>query len=111
MTMRVLCTDMTGTLSSVETSLTHPVDCVIWRVDVGCALWHRKLAAPRADKLMDEEGHPVCSPKFLRQHWRLRRPNDLAREIFDPRLPNHTTVGRYLAIMPMPGRASGEPSR
>lgn len=63
----------------LDTSL-KPVDFVAQRVDVGVRYGTGNWPGLTADKLMDEEVYPVCSPELLRQHWRLRKPGDLARE-------------------------------
>jgi LysR family glycine cleavage system transcriptional activator len=58
----------------------QPVDFVAQRVDVGVRYGTGSWAGLAADKLMDEEVYPVCSPGLLREHRRLRKPDDLARE-------------------------------
>ncbi len=47
-------------------------------IDVGVRYGAGSWPGLVADKLMDEEIYPVCSPALLRQHRRLRRPADLA---------------------------------
>ena len=63
----------------LDTSL-KPVDFVAQRVDAGVRYGSGSWAGLTAEKLMDEEVYPVCSPELLRQHGRLRKPSDLARE-------------------------------
>lgn len=63
----------------LETSL-KAVDFVAQRVDIGVRYGIGSWPGLTAEKLMDEEVYPVCSPKLLREHWRLQKPEDLARE-------------------------------
>ncbi|MDZ5460735.1 transcriptional regulator GcvA [Azohydromonas lata] len=63
----------------LDTSL-KPVDFVAQRVDIGVRYGAGSWPGLVADKLMDEEVYPVCSPELLRKHWRLRKPKDLGRE-------------------------------
>lgn len=63
----------------LDTSL-KPVDFVAQRIDVGVRYGTGNWPGLIADKLMDEEVYPVCSPELLRQHGRLRKPDELARE-------------------------------
>lgn len=75
----------------LETSL-KAVDFVVQRVDVGVRYGMGSWPGLAADRLMDEEVYPVCSPRLLRRHGRLRKPNDLAREtlIHDLSMDSHT---------------------
>ncbi|HYD61669.1 MAG TPA: transcriptional regulator GcvA [Noviherbaspirillum sp.] len=75
----------------LDTSL-KPVDFVAQRVDIGVRYGTGRWPGLTAVKLMDEEVYPVCSPELLRQHRRLRKPNDLAREtlIHDLSMDDHT---------------------
>lgn len=75
----------------LETSL-KAVDFVAQRVDVGVRYGMGSWPGLTADRLMDEEVYPVCSPRLLRRHGRLRKPNDLAREtlIHDLSMDSHT---------------------
>lgn len=61
----------------LETSL-KPVDFIAQRVDVGVRYGTGSWPGLTADKLMDEEVYPVCSPELLRHHWNLQAPSDLA---------------------------------
>jgi LysR family glycine cleavage system transcriptional activator len=63
----------------LDTSL-KPVDFVAQRIDVGVRYGAGNWPGLTADKLMDEEIYPVCSPELLRRSRRLRKPDDLARE-------------------------------
>jgi LysR family glycine cleavage system transcriptional activator len=63
----------------LDTSL-KPVDFVAQRVDVGVRYGTGSWPGLTAEKLMDEEVYPVCSPKLLREHWRLCKPHDLVGE-------------------------------
>lgn len=75
----------------LDTSL-KPVDFVAQRVDVGVRYGTGHWPGLTADKLMDEEVYPVCSPELLRQPKRLRKPADLAKEtlIHDLSMDGHT---------------------
>lgn len=57
-----------------------PVDFVAQRVDIGVRYGAGTWPGLAAEKLMEEEIYPVCSPALLRQHWRLQAPADLVRE-------------------------------
>jgi LysR family glycine cleavage system transcriptional activator len=75
----------------LDTSL-KPVDFVAQRIDIGVRYGTGSWPGLTADKLMDEEVYPVCSPKLLREHGRLHEPDDLAREtlIHDLSMDGHT---------------------
>jgi LysR family transcriptional regulator, glycine cleavage system transcriptional activator len=75
----------------LDTSL-KPVDFVAQRVDIGVRYGKGSWPGLAAEKLMEEEVYPVCSPTLLRQHRRLRGPVDLAREtlIHDLSMDGHT---------------------
>lgn len=75
----------------LETSL-KAVDFVAQRVDVGVRYGMGSWPGLAADRLMDEEVYPVCSPRLLRRRGRLRKPHDLAREtlIHDLSMDSHT---------------------
>lgn len=62
----------------LDTNL-KPVDFVAQRIDIGVRYGKGNWPGLTADKLMDEEVYPVCSPELLRHHGRLRKPDDLAR--------------------------------
>lgn len=63
----------------LDTSL-KPVDFVAQRVDAGVRYGTGSWPGLAADKLLDEEVYPVCSPELLRRNRRLRKPDDLSRE-------------------------------
>lgn len=62
----------------LETSL-KPVDFIAQRVDVGVRYGTGSWPGLAADKLMDEEVYPVCSPELLRHHQNLQAPSDLSQ--------------------------------
>lgn len=74
----------------LETSL-KPVDFITQRVDIGVRYGTGNWPGLTADKLMNEEVYPVCSPQLLREHGRLQKPNDLAQEtlIHDLSMDDH----------------------
>lgn len=56
------------------------VDFSIQQVDIGVRYGAGRWPGLTADKLMDEEIYPVCSPQFLHQHRQILKPADLAGE-------------------------------
>lgn len=56
------------------------VDFVAQRIDIGVRYGTGGWPGLEADKLMDEEVFPVCSPELLRRHGHLKKPGDLVRE-------------------------------
>ncbi len=56
------------------------VDFVAQRIDIGVRYGMGSWPGLKADKMMDEEVYPVCSPELLRRHGRLSKPRDLVRE-------------------------------
>lgn len=89
------------------------VDFVAQRVDVGVRYGMGSWPGLRADKLMEEEVYPVCSPELLRQHWRLRTPNDLAREtlIHDLSMDGHAGFPTWETWMQKAGVTDAPPTR
>lgn len=75
----------------LDTSL-KPVDFVAQRIDIGVRYGAGNWPGLSADKLMDEEIYPVCTPDVARQHQHLRHPADLAHEtlIHDLSMDGHT---------------------
>lgn len=75
----------------LDTSL-RGVDFVAQRVDIGVRYGTGHWPGLAADKLMDEEVYPVCSPKLLGEPGRLQKPGDLPREtlIDDLSMDGHT---------------------
>jgi LysR family glycine cleavage system transcriptional activator len=63
----------------LDTSL-KPLDFVAQRIDIGVRYGEGHWPGLVADKLLDEEVYPVCSPQLLRERGRLRKPQDLVRE-------------------------------
>lgn len=53
-------------------------DFVANGIDIGVRYGAGSWPGLAAEKLMDEEVYPVCSPALLRQNRRLRKPSDLA---------------------------------
>lgn len=54
------------------------LDFVARGIDIGVRYGAGNWPGLAAEKLMDEEIFPVCSPTLLRQNRRLRKPSDLA---------------------------------
>lgn len=63
----------------LDTSL-KPVDFVAQRIDIGVRYGAGHWPGLRADKLLDEEVFPVCSPRLEQKARRLRKPADLLSE-------------------------------
>ncbi|CAM2146314.1 Glycine cleavage system transcriptional activator [Pararobbsia alpina] len=63
----------------LDTSL-KPVDFVAQQIDIGVRYGSGSWPGLAAEKLMDEEVYPVCSPKFKSQHRAMRTPADLTQE-------------------------------
>lgn len=74
----------------LETSL-KAVDFIAQRVDIGVRYGMGNWPGLTAEKLLDEEVYPVCSPKLLREPGRLREPGNLAKEtlIHDLSMDSH----------------------
>jgi LysR family glycine cleavage system transcriptional activator len=84
----------------LDTSL-KPVDFIAQRVDIGVRYGAGNWPGLAAEKLMDEEVYPVCSPALLHQGHRLKKPGDLAQEtlIHDLSMDGHAgfpTWGAWL---------------
>lgn len=75
----------------LDTNL-KPVDFAAQRVDIGVRYGPGNWPGLMAEKLMDEEVYPVCSPSLLVKGQRLQVPSDLAREtlIHDLSMDSHT---------------------
>lgn len=73
----------------LETSL-KPVDFVAQRVDIGVRYGTGNWPGLTAEKLLDEEIYPACSPELFRD-GRLQTPSDLAKEtlIHDLSMESH----------------------
>lgn len=63
----------------LDTNL-KPVDFVTQQIDIGVRYGTGTWPGLVADKLMDEDVYPLCSPGLLRGRPRLQKPADLARE-------------------------------
>lgn len=70
-----------------------PVDFVAQRIDIGVRYGLGNWPGLLAEKFMDEELYPVCSPQLLREHRGLRKPKDLGGEmlIHDLTMDSHTS--------------------
>ena len=75
----------------LDTNL-KPVDFAAQRVDIGVRYGPGNWPGLVAEKLLDEEVYPVCSPNLLTDKQCLRTPSDLAREtlIHDLSMDSHT---------------------
>ena len=76
----------------LDTSL-KPVDFVAQRIDIGVRYGTGHWPGLKAEKLMEEEVYPVCSPAFAGAH-RLRGPADLTRHTLIHDLVNLVAQGR-----------------
>lgn len=96
----------------LETSL-KPVDFVAQRVDIGVRYGAGNWPGLVAEKLMDEEVYPVCSPALLRQPGRLRNPGDLGLEtlIHDLSMDAHTGFPTWDAWLLKAGMAEAATTR
>ena len=89
------------------------VDFVAQRIDIGVRYGMGIWSGLKADKLMDEEVYPVCSPELLRQHWRLRKPADIVREtlIHDLSMDGHAGFPTWEIWMKKAGVTNAPPTR
>ncbi|NIC07290.1 transcriptional regulator GcvA [Billgrantia bachuensis] len=85
---QIACPDMDVRLDTQH----KPVDFAAQRVDAGIRYGHGHWPGLVAEKLLEEEVYPVCSPGLLREHGRLLQPTDLVREILihDLSMDGHT---------------------
>lgn len=74
----------------LDTNL-KPVDFAAQRIDIGVRYGLGAWPGLAAEKLMDEEVYPVCSPALLQSRQGLAQPADLAREtlIHDLSMDSH----------------------
>ncbi len=88
----------------LETSL-MPVDFVAQRVDIGVRYGTGDWPGLRAEKLLDEEIYPVCTPGLLHDPDRLRTPADLAKEtlIHDLSMESHAQFPSWNAWLQRAG--------
>lgn len=86
------------------------VDFVAQRIDIGVRYGLGNWPGLRADKLMDEEVFPVCSPDQLRPRGKLHEPGDLAREtlIHDLSMVGHAGFPTWEAWMEKAGVTDAE---
>ena len=96
----------------LDTSL-KPVDFVSQRIDIGVRYGTGNWPGLSADKLMDEEVYPVCSPAFQQQHAPLRQPADLARQtlIHDLSMDGHGDFPTWEAWLQKAGVRDSAASR
>ena len=96
----------------LDTNL-KPVDFVAQRIDIGVRYGKGSWPGLTAEKLMDEEVYPVCSPDLLRQEGRLRRLSDLAREtlIHDLSMEGHAGFPSWPGWMQKAGLADAVTTR
>lgn len=96
----------------LETSL-KPVDFVAQRIDIGVRYGMGRWPGLVADKLMDEEVYPVCSPQLMRDGQRLQKPRDLARAtlIHDLSMDGHTGFPTWDAWLQKAGIADAASKR
>ncbi len=89
-----------------------PVDFVAQRVDIGVRYGMGNWPGLKADKLMDEEIYPVCSPELLRQRH-LYKPGDLAHEtlIHDLSMDGHANFPTWETWMEKAGVTDTTPKR
>lgn len=82
----------------LDTNL-KPVDFIAQRVDIGVRYGIGNWPGLTAEKLMEEEVYPVCSPLLLREHKRLKTPDDLAHQILihDLSMDSHTRFPTWAA--------------
>lgn len=95
-----------GTDVRLDTSL-KAIDFVAQRVDIGVRYGLGNWPGLTAEKLMDEEVYPVCSPKLLREQQRLRTLADLANEtlIHDLSMDSHADFPSWEAWLQKAGVA------
>lgn len=88
----------------LDTSL-KGVDFVAQRIDIGVRYGLGSWPGLTADKLMDEEVYPVCSPKLLRDPGRLQKLDDLACEtlIHDLSMDSHAAFPTWEAWLQRAG--------
>ncbi|PTL83585.1 transcriptional regulator GcvA [Vitiosangium sp. GDMCC 1.1324] len=82
-------------------------------IDIGVRYGAGSWPGLTAEKLMDEEIYPVCSPVLLRQNRRLRKPSDLAglRLIHDLSVDAHSDFATWNAWLEKAGAKDVETRR
>jgi len=88
------------------------VDFVTQRIDIGVRYGAGNWPGLKADKLMEEEVYPVCSPELLRQR-RWNKPDDLVHEtlIHDLSMDGHANFPTWDTWMKKAGVADVIPTR
>ena len=76
----------------LETRL-KPVDFISQKIDIGVRYGAGSWPGLTADKLMDEEVYPVCSPELLLEPGRLANPGGLIHETLIHDLSMHRQTG------------------
>lgn len=96
----------------LDTNL-KPVDFVAQGVDIGVRYGMGHWPGLVAEKLMDEEIYPVCSPEFLRQRGGFTAPADLSREtlIHDLSMEGHAGFPTWQAWFQQAAIAGKDRSR
>ncbi|HEP8424922.1 TPA: transcriptional regulator GcvA [Pseudomonas aeruginosa] len=96
----------------LDTNL-KPVDFVGQRIDIGVRYGPGSWPGLVAEKLMDEEVYPVCSPKLLGNAAHLQVPEDLAREtlIHDLSMDSHSGFPTWDAWLQKAGLTNISTSR
>lgn len=96
----------------LDTNL-KPVDFVAQRIDIGVRYGMGSWQGLTAEKLMDEEVYPVCSPQLLREHRRLREPDQLTRAtlIHDLSMDSHAGFPTWDAWMQKAGMTGAATTR
>ncbi|HEJ5137696.1 transcriptional regulator GcvA [Pseudomonas aeruginosa] len=96
----------------LDTNL-RPVDFVAQRIDIGVRYGLGSWPGLVAEKLMEEEIYPVCSPSLLADPTRLQRPEGLAREtlIHDLSMDSHSGFPTWEAWLQRAGPANIPTSR
>ncbi|WP_305372383.1 transcriptional regulator GcvA [Photobacterium leiognathi] len=95
----------------LDTNL-KPIDFAIQRVDIGVRYGTGNWQGLVADKLMDEEVFPVCSPRLLEQPERLSLPEQLLQEtlIHDLSMDEHTGFPTWSAWLEKAGVEKHQPA-
>jgi len=96
----------------LDTSL-KPVDFIAQRVDIGVRYGTGNWPGLAAEKLMDEEVYPVCSPALLHKGHRLKTPGDLAQQtlIHDLSMDGHAGFPTWEAWLRKAGARNISTSR
>ena len=96
----------------LDTSL-KPVDFVAQRIDIGVRYGRGSWPGLVAEKLMDEEVYPVCSPEWLRRQARLKTAKELARAtlIHDLSMDAHEGFPTWEAWLRQAGADGGSAGR